>query len=194
LDEPDLEGAPAAGRPAANRIEQAIVLAANGVWAIVGLALWIPQVVGVMITSATRLVHATLTRQPVESIRGPIRRVSRFYVDGFLSPGKSWSSRSYTSRELRVGRFLIEAVWVAVIWLLILWLISKDSFDKVWGALVASATWMWRALSEIGGLVAALIPEDLGVISKIGTGWLAILGAVLVLAFVGGFLLGRRRR
>ncbi|MGB5550384.1 MAG: hypothetical protein WBO74_07795, partial [Thermoanaerobaculia bacterium] len=85
LQDLDLEESPTNSARRPNRIEQVIVLLADAVWAVVGPVLWIPQIVRVVVTTAIRLVHSALTRQSIDSIRGPIRRVSRFYVDGFLT-------------------------------------------------------------------------------------------------------------
>ena len=92
LQDLDLEESPTNSTPGPNRVEQVIILLADTVWAVVGLVLWIPQIVRIVVTTAIRLVHSALTRQPIDSIRGPIRRVSRFYIDGFLTPGKPRSS------------------------------------------------------------------------------------------------------
>ena len=65
VEEPD-EKTPPPGRSKSERIEQAITLMTDSIWAGVGLVLWMPQIVRVVITSAIRLTHATLTRQPTD--------------------------------------------------------------------------------------------------------------------------------
>jgi len=180
--------------PKTQRIEQAIVLVADAVWAVVGLVLWIPQIVRVVITSAIRLVHAALTRQPIESIRGPIRQVSRFYIDGFLSPGREKTTGSYGSRQLQLGRFLTEALWVAAVWLGVLRLVSKDAFATVWQRLVQFAGWSWTWIVELASALAAHMPESVQAFANLGTAGSLGLAFALIVFLAAGFILGRRGR
>ncbi len=190
----DLEESPTNPALRPNRIEQVIVLLADAVWAVVGLVLWIPQILRVVITTAIRLVHSALTRQSIDSIRGPIRRVSRFYVDGFLTPGQPRSSGAYASREPRLGRFLIEAVWVIVVWMLVLRLASPHAFDKIWSAMAMAGTKAWALLVDFAGDLATRLPAGFGALIGLGTAPWLILGVLVILVFVGGFVLGLRRR
>lgn len=194
LQDLDLEESEPNSAPRPNRIEQVIVLLADAVWAVVGLVLWIPQIVRVVITTAIRLVHSALTRQPIEAIRGPIRRVSRFYVDGFLTPRRSRTSGAYASRQPRLGRFLVEAVWVIVVWLLVLRLVSPQIFDKVWNAIASVAASAWGLLVAQARDLAARLPEGFGALIELGTAPRLMLGILVILVFVGGFVLGLRRR
>jgi len=194
LQDPNLEESPTSAAPRPNRIEQVIVLLADSVWAVVGLVLWIPQIVRVLITTAIRLVHSALTRQTIDSIRGPIRKVSRFYVDGFLTPGKPTSSGVYASREPRLGRFLTEAVWVIAVWMLVLRLVSQETFDRVWSVMASTAADIWELLASLTKDMVAQLPEGLGTLIGLGTTARLILGVLVILVFVGGFLLGLRRR
>jgi len=180
--------------PRTHRIEQVILLMADAVWAVVGLVLWIPQIVRVVITSAIRLIHAALTRQSIDGIRGPIRQVSRFYVDGFLSPGKERITGNYGSRELQLGRFVTEAVWVAAVWLAVLRLVSRDAFAMVWQGLVRFAVWAWAWLTEMAKTLAAHLPESVQSFANLGTGASLALAIVLIVFLAAGFILGRRRR
>ena len=176
------------------RIEQVILLMADAVWAVVGLFLWIPQIVRVVITSAVRLIHATLTRQPTDSIRGPVRQVSRFYVDGFLTPGQRKSPGGYGSRQLQLGRFLTEALWVAAVWLGVLRLVSPATFSRVWQVLVqwAAQGWDWAVRGAIA--LAEALPTDVRSLGSLGPVVTLVFVLSLVIVLVGGFVLGRRRR
>ena len=194
LQDLDLEESVTDSAPKPNRIEQIIVLVADAVWAVVGLVLWIPQIVRVVITSAIRLVHSALTRQPIDAIRGPIRRVSRFYVDGFLTPGKSRTSGAYASREPRLGQFLVEAVWVIVVWMLVIQLVSPQIFGKVWTALAAATASTWGVVVALARDLAAQLPAGFGALIELGTAPRLILGILVILVFFGGFVLGHRRR
>ena len=194
LQDLDLEDSTTDSTPTPNRIEQIIVLLADSVWAVVGLVLWIPQIVRVVITSAIRLVHSALTRQPIDAIRGPIRRVSRFYVDGFLTPGRSRSSGAYASREPRLGRFLIEAIWVIVVWILVLRLVSQPAFDKVWSVMASTAASTWKLLGAWARNLASRLPEGFEALIELGTAPRLFLGILVLLVFVGGLVLGLRRR
>lgn len=194
LKDLDLEDPSTDSAPKPNRIEQTIVLLADAVWAVVGLVLWIPQVVRVVITSAIRLVHSALTRQAIDSIRGPIRKVSRFYVDGFLTPGKSTSTGVYASREPRLGRFLTEAVWVIAVWMLVLRLVSQETFDRVWSVMASTGADIWELLASLTKDAVAQLPEGFGTLVGLGTTARLILGVLVILVFAGGFILGLRRR
>ena len=181
-------------KPQTNRVEQVILLLADAVWAIVGLALWIPQIVRVVVTSAIRLVHAALTRQSIDGIRGPIRQVSRFYLEGFLSLGRERKTGNYGSRELQLGRFLTEALWVAAVWLAVLRLISKDTFTTVWQGLVRFATWAWGWMTDLTQTLVSYLPESVEAFANLGTGAGLGLAFALIVFLAAGFILGRRRR
>jgi hypothetical protein len=190
----DLDESSDESTPQSNRIEQVILLLADAVWAVVGLALWIPQIVRVVITSAIRLVHAALTRQSIDGIRGPIRQVSRFYVDGFLSLGREKKTGNYGSRELHLGRFLIEALWVAAVWLAALRLISREAFASVWQELVRFATWAWGWMTDFTQTLVSYLPESVEAFTNLGTGAGLGLAFALTVFLAAGFILGRRRR
>ena len=180
--------------PKTRRIEQAILLLADAVWAIVGLLLWIPQIVRVVITSAVRLVHAALTRQPTEGIRGPIRQVSRFYVDGFLSPGREPRAGNYGARQLQLGRFLTETIWVVAVWLGVLRLVNPQAFARVWQELSRAAVWIWTWVTEFTDTLVGYLPESVKDFAGLGTGASLALGFSLIVFLAAGFILGRRRR
>ena len=191
IDEPVLEGV-AAQRSKTERVEQAITLMTDTIWAGIGLVLWVPQIVRVLITSAVRLIHATLTRQPIDSIRGSIRRVSRFYVDGFLSRGRTRSSGSYGSTDLRFGRFLMEMLWVLAVWLLVLRAVSETAFITVWNWLTALKLAGWQFLVKVAGTIATHLPDSVRPFFELGTGPSVILTILLLFFVVGGILIGRR--
>ena len=181
-------------QPKTQRIEQAIVLMADAVWAVVGLFLWIPQIVRVVVTSVLRLIHSALTRQPIDSIRGPIRQVSHFYVDGFLTSGEKKTAGGYGSRQLQLGRFLIEALWVAAVWLGILRLVSPDLFERAWASLLQFASWCWGWVIDLTALIAAHLPESIQAFANLGTVGNLCLAFALVVFLAAGFILGRRHR
>jgi len=178
--------------PRTQRIEQVILLMADAVWAVVGLVLWIPQIVGVVITSAIRLIHAALTRQPIDSIRGPIRQVSHFYVDGFLSPGSKKTTGGYGSRQLQLGRFLTQSLWVIAVWLGVLRLFNQEAFAAVWRGIDRFATWAWAWASDLAGTLATHLPEGVQAFASLGTVGNLALAFVLIVFLAAGYILGRR--
>jgi len=179
--------------PRTRRIEQAIVLMANSVWAVMGLILWIPQIVRVVFTSALRLIHAALTRQPIEGIRGPIRQVSRFYVDGFLRVATDGKGASFSARQWQFGRFILEALWVALVWLAVLRLVRPEAFAAVWSRLAAAGGSVWKRAAELVSWGFEHVPETVRSFLDLGTGVSLTIAVLLLLALVGGFILGRRR-
>lgn len=193
LSNPRLDEPSAKRPPKTRRIEQAIVLMANSVWAVVGLFLWIPQIVRVLLTSAARLIHAALTRQPIDSIRAPIRQVSRFYVDGFLTLAGEGRTGSYSSRQIRAGRFLIEALWVVAVWMLVLRLARPAIFHSVWQKLAATGRALWEWTDQTVLWIFERLPESVQSFIDLGKGTSIVLAILLVLFLATGFFLGRRR-
>ncbi len=189
-DLPEEEGGP----PKPNPIEQGIVLAANAVWAVVGLLLWLPQLARVVLVAAVRVVHSALTRQPVEAVRGPIRRVSRFYVDGFLKPGRTWSQGVFSARDLALPRLLGEAAWAGVFYLFLLRLFDPIGFGAIWSRLTDWAARALLALGDLGARLFQLLPQALRDLRELPNALRLTLVGLVLLALLGGFLLGRGRQ
>lgn len=121
----------AADADRSSRIEMVLVAIADGLWAVIGLVLWLPQAVRAILAALLRTVHAALTHQSSERAIAGIRRVSRFYVDRFLhrtTEGTMVARR----HELRVMRMLFEVVWAAAFYLLLLWWLSPATFAPIW--------------------------------------------------------------
>ncbi|MGB5398749.1 MAG: hypothetical protein WBO71_00915, partial [Thermoanaerobaculia bacterium] len=94
----------------------------------------------------------------------------------------------------RLGRFLIEAVWVVVVWMLVLRLASQQAFDKVWSTMAAAGSKAWTLLAGLAKDLVSRLPEGFGALIELGTAPRLILGILVILVFVGGFVLGLRRR
>jgi hypothetical protein len=182
------------GPPKPNAIEQGIVLAANAVWAVVGLLLWLPQLARVVLLSSVRIVHSALTRQPVETARGPIRRVSRFYLDGFLKPGRTWNTGVFSARDLALRRLVGEAAWAGVFYLLLLRLLDPIGFAAVWSRLTDWGARLVVALRDLAVRAWGLLPDALSGLREAPNTLRLTLAAFVLLAFLGGLLLGRGRR
>ncbi len=189
-DLPEAEGGP----PKPNPIEHGIVLAANAVWAVVGLMLWLPQIARVLLVAAVRVVHSALTRQPVETVRGPIRRASRFYVDGFLKPGRTWNPGVFSARDLALPRLLGEAAWAGVFYLFLLRVFDPIGFGAVWSRLTEWAARAALALRDLGARALNLLPAALSGLRELPNALRLTLVGFVLLALLGGFLLGRGRR
>lgn len=191
IDEPVRESAERQSSKT-ERIEHVITLITDSLWAGIGLVLWLPQIVRVVIISAMRLIHAMLTRQPIDSIRGSIRRVAHFYGNGFLSRGQSRRSGSYGSTDLRFGRFVLEVLWVGVVWLLALRIISQNAFDAAWTWLATVAVAGWELVVRVAGTIAAYLPDSVRPFFELGTAPSIALTVLLLLFLLGGILIGRR--
>ncbi len=182
------------GPPKPNPIEHGIVLAANAVWAVVGLLLWLPQLARVVLLSAVRLVHGALTRQPASAVRGPIHRVSRFYVDGFLKPGRTWSQGVFSARELELPRLLGEAAWAAIFYLFLLRLFDPLGFGAIWSRLTDWGARLVVALQDLAVRAWGLLPDAVTELRELPNALRLTLVGFVLAAFLGGFLLGRGRQ
>lgn len=190
-----LEGG-TASRPAdpSERVEQGLVVAANVIWGVVGLALWLPQIARVVLTSAWRLVHAALTRQSPDAARGPIRRVSRFYVDGFMGLKRPEAGKTmYSSRDLRLRRLLVETAWAAAFYLVLLWLVSPPRFETAWRWIVAAFGWTVERLAAGLAAVWGWLPAGVHELGDLGLGLRIALAVLLLAMLAAGYVLGRRR-
>ncbi len=192
-DSLEVEGAEGE-RPRGNLIEQGILLLANAVWAVVGLVLWLPRLARVVLAASVRLVHAALTRQPADAVRGPIRRVSRFYIDGFLKPGRTWASGMYGARDLALKRLVGEAAWAGVFYLALLRLFDPVWFERIWSRLTEWAARLVLGLRDLATRAWDLLPDALAGLRELPNFVRLTLVAFVLAAFVGGFILGRGRR
>ncbi|MEZ5331176.1 MAG: hypothetical protein R2991_03785 [Thermoanaerobaculia bacterium] len=185
---------PARRTEPSERVEQGLVLAANAIWAVVGLVLWLPQIARVILTSAWRLVHGALTRQGADAARGPIRRVSRFYVDGFMGlKGPPAGQTTYSSRDLRLRRLLGEALWAAAFYLAVLRLLSPERFERAWARLTTAAAWTLDALADLLVKVWSWLPEGVRQVGDLTLGLKIAFAVLVLLGVAGGWILGRRR-
>jgi len=176
------------------RVEQGLVMAANAIWAVVGLLLWLPQIARVVLTSAWRLVHAALTRQSPDAARGPIRRVSRFYVDGFMGlKAPAATGKMYSSRDLRLKRLLGEAVWAVAFYLVLLRFVSPERFERAWSWLVAAGGWVLERVAEALAAAWSWLPSGVRQVGVLGLGLKIAFALTVLLALAGGWILGRRR-
>ncbi|MGB5174339.1 MAG: hypothetical protein WBQ30_06310, partial [Thermoanaerobaculia bacterium] len=73
-------------------------------------------------------------------------------------------------------------------------LASQQAFDKVWDAMVSTATKAWDFLAALAMDLVARLPESFGTLISLGTAPRLILGILVILVFIGGFVLGLRRR
>ena len=73
-------------------------------------------------------------------------------------------------------------------------LVSPQIFDKVWNAIASVAASAWGLLVAQARDLAARLPEGFGALIELGTAPRLMLGILVILVFVGGFVLGLRRR
>lgn len=174
-------------------VELLLVGIANGIWAVVGLILWLPQAFRAVLGAALRVIHSALTNQRSDRAIAAIKSVSSLYFDRFLHRR---GEPVFVGRrhELRPFRLVAEAAWVTGFYLLLLRWLAPSLFEPAWERLVIwwglCATWLAVAVAWLRGLAAVdavvLTP------SRLQAG-----GALLAAAVLGvllGFWLGRRRR
>jgi hypothetical protein len=173
-------------------VELILVSAANGIWAVVGLVIWLPQATRAVLEATLRTVHAALTQQPSARVVSGIQQVSRSYTDRFLK--RHGDPVLFGRRqELRPLRLIGEAAWTVAFYLLVLRWLAPRSFGPLWerlrGATAAAGS---GVASASGRFFNALLPD----LPSLDAG-LQVGGALLAVAFVGlalGFWLGRRQR
>lgn len=178
----------------AGAIELLLITLANGIWAIVGLVLWLPQTVRAVLAAALRTVHAALTNQSSDRAIAGIRRVSHSYVERFLR--REGRGRALVARrhELRPIHLVLETSWVGAFYLLLIRWLAPQRFASIWQRLV---TWWevgWERTGTLLSQVGGLLRPDLANldVSRLQAG-AVLLGAVLA-GLAVGFWQGRRRR
>ena len=191
LAEGSLEVAARARR--AGFVELFLIGIANTIWAVVGAVLWLPQALRAVLTAALRIIHSALTHQsPGRAIAG-IRRVSRAYVDRFLTRR---SEQVFVGRrhELRPFRLVGEVLWAAAFYLLLLRWLAPNYFEPVWRRILGA----WEIAREAGVQSVSVGRELLTTgVESLGGARLQVGGTLLGVAVVGvllGFWLGRRGR
>jgi hypothetical protein len=178
----------------AGAIELVLITVANGIWAVVGLILWLPQTARAVLAAALRTIHAALTQQSSDRAIAGIRRVSRSYVERFLRRQGGEQALVGRRHELRPLQLLLETSWLAAFYLLLMRWLTPARFDTVWGRLVvwAEKAWAWgaAALSRAAGVLR----PDLAAldVSRLEAGGVLLVAVVAGLAL--GLWLGRRRR
>ena len=70
----------------------------------------------------------------------------------------------------------------------------SHNFDKVWNAIASVAASAWGLLVALAHDLAAQLPTGFGALIELSTAPRLILGILVMLVFVGGFVLGLRRR
>jgi hypothetical protein len=180
-------------RSAPRLAELILMSAANGIWAVVGLVIWLPQATRAVLGATLRTVHAALTGQSSGRAVSSIRQVSRSYVERFFRRREEpvpFGRR----QELRPLRLAGETLWTAAFYLLALRWLAPQLFASFWERLrnAAAATGS-RGAAAGGGPKSGLLPD----LASFDATHLQAGGILLALGVVGlvlGFWLGRRGR
>jgi len=173
-------------------VELILVSAANGIWAVVGLVIWLPQATRAVLEATLRTVHAALTQQPSARVVSGIQQVSRSYTDRFLK--RHGDPVLFGRRqELRPLRLLGETAWTVAFYLLVLRWLAPHAFGPLWERLRSATAAAGSGVASASGRFFDALLD----FASLDANGLQLGGALLVVAFVGvvlGFWLGRRER
>jgi hypothetical protein len=174
-------------------VEGVLVTVANGIWAVVGLVLWLPQVVRAVLGAALRTVHAALTNQSSDRAIAGIRRVSRSYVERFL---RRTGEPSHVARrhELRPVHLLLETGWLAAFYLLLIRWLAPGRFAAIWGWLEGLWGAAWNRTLGLGAAALGILRPDLANLDVSRLQAAAVLFVAALVGVVLGVWLGRRGR
>ena len=78
--------------------------------------------------------------------------------------------------------------------MLLLRLVSQPAFDKVWSAMASAASKTWQLLTDLMAGLLDQLPEGISALAELGLAPRLVLGSLVLLVFVGGLVLGLRRR
>jgi hypothetical protein len=183
---------PVAGSPP-GIVELILVSAANAIWAVVGLVIWLPQATRAVLEATLRTAHAALTHQPSARVVAGIQQVSRSYTERFL--GRHGDPVLFGRRqELRPLRLVGETAWTVAFYLVVLRWLAPQIFGPLWERLSGATKGAAAAVADAGGRFFDRLVPDLASLDANG---LQVGGTLLGVAFVGlalGFWLGRRER
>ena len=71
---------------------------------------------------------------------------------------------------------------------------SDELFDKVWSAMSAAAAKTWQFLADLMAGLLDQLPEGFSALAELGLAPRLVLGSLVLLVFIGGLVLGFRRR
>jgi len=174
-------------------VELVLISIVNGVWAVVGLVLWLPQVVRATLGAILKTVHSALTHQSSHRAIAGIRHVSRSYADRFLSR-RGDTVLVGRRHEFRPFQLLVEVVWALGFYLVLMRWLTPSLFAPIWDRVLFARDVTWILLVDLWGSTKAMLQPDLASldVTKLQAG-----GVLFVAAIVGlglGIWLGRRGR
>lgn len=113
-------------------------------WAVIGFVLWIPLLVRATTVFSAMVVHAAITGQKPDVLRGHLESASRFYPDGFRIAfdvvHKPTNSQPHPV-HIQFWRVFAECLWTLAFWMLALMIFYPTLLVPLWTAFsAASAT------------------------------------------------------
>jgi hypothetical protein len=164
------------------------------VWAVIGFVLWIPLLVRVTTVFSAMVVHATITGQRPDALRGYLESASRFYPEGFriaLDVVHKPANNKPQSLHIRFWPVFAECIWTAAFWIFLISIFHAALLISAWKVFTAGTIAVENWLSWLSATYKASEAEShtfSGTAYRIGTG-LAVLFLALS-AFVCGITIG----
>jgi hypothetical protein len=142
------------------------------VWAVVGFAFWLPQMVREMLGFSFALVNASLTRGSVEPAGDSMKEAINFYRRGFemaydaIMRPRQPSVGTPAKPSVSTERLVKEALWAAFVWWILLsilglidatpvalgrWIVTGAWLGAVDGLLVKFWMWLDALVASVSG-------------------------------------------
>lgn len=141
------------------------------IWAPVGFFLWIPLLLRTTLLFAGLVIHAVMTGQNPDGLRGHLENAIDFWFAGFRIARDTVFGRispQTAPMQAKSDVIVIEVLWASTVWVVGMWWISPGVFADV-----------YIGLSEI--------------VQNTREGWILLVLSIAAAVFVTGIYVGRNR-
>ena len=123
-------------------------------WAVIGFVLWIPLLVRATTVFSAMVVHAAITGQKPDVLRGHLESASRFYPEGFRIAfdviHKPTNSQPHAG-HIQFWRVFAECLWTLAFWILVLMIFYPTLLVPLWTALSVASVAVGDWFFTVGG-------------------------------------------
>jgi hypothetical protein len=103
-------------------------------WSVIGFLLWIPLLVRATTVFSAMVVHATMSGQRLDGLRGHLEAACRFYPNGFKIAYEVInlpSNNHPTPVQVHYGRVAAESIWTVLFWAIFLAIFHPSLLRKI---------------------------------------------------------------